>query len=39
LPFRHRENPTLANGLGVWSVRHETVPLIGFLLIIRRGAR
>jgi len=32
------EKSTLANGLGVWSVRHETVPLIGFLLIIRRGA-
>jgi zinc protease len=28
----------LASGLGVWSVRHEAVPLIGFLLIIRRGA-
>jgi predicted Zn-dependent peptidase len=29
---------SLANGLGVWSVRHEAVPLIGFLLIVRRGA-
>ncbi len=29
---------SLANGLAVWSVRHEAVPLIGFLLIIRRGA-
>ena len=28
----------LANGLRVWSVRHEGVPLIGFLLIVRRGA-
>jgi zinc protease len=28
----------LASGLGVWSVRHEAVPLIGFLLIVRRGA-
>jgi zinc protease len=29
---------SLSNGLGVWSVRHDAVPLIGFLLIISRGA-
>jgi zinc protease len=29
---------SLANGLGVWTVRHEAVPLIGFLLIVSRGA-
>ena len=28
----------LANGLQVWSVRHDGVPLVGFLLIVRRGA-
>lgn len=35
-PAIHKSS--LANGLGVWSVRHEAVPLVGFLLIIRRGA-
>ena len=32
------DKSTLANGLRVWSVRHAGVPLIGFLLIVRRGA-
>jgi predicted Zn-dependent peptidase len=32
------DKSALANGLRVWSVRHEGVPLIGFLLIVRRGA-
>ena len=32
------DKSVLANGLRVWSVRHEGVPLIGFLLIVRRGA-
>ena len=32
------EKSTLANGLRVWSARHNGVPLVGFLLIVRRGA-
>jgi len=32
------DKSVLANGLRVWSVRHDGVPLIGFLLIVRRGA-
>jgi zinc protease len=35
-PSIHKSS--LANGLGVWSVRHEAVPMLGFLLIIRRGS-
>jgi len=29
---------SLANGLRLWSIRHEGVPLVVFLLVIRRGA-
>jgi predicted Zn-dependent peptidase len=29
---------TLASGLRVWTVRHEGVPLVGVLLVLRRGA-
>ena len=32
------DTSTLANGLKVWTVRHAQVPLLGFLLVIRRGA-
>jgi zinc protease len=32
------EKSVLENGLRVWSVRHDGVPLIGFLLIVKRGA-
>lgn len=32
------DKSTLANGLKVWTVHHAQVPLVGFLLIIRRGA-
>ena len=32
------EKSTLANGLGVWTVRHPGVPLVAFTLLIRRGA-
>ena len=32
------EKSTLANGLRVWSVRHSAVPIVTFMLLVRRGA-
>jgi predicted Zn-dependent peptidase len=32
------EKSTLASGLRVWSVRHTEVPVISFMLLVRRGA-
>jgi len=32
------EKSTLPNGLGVWTVRHTQVPIVAFLLLVRRGA-
>ncbi len=36
--FPSVDKSVLENGLRVWSVHHDGVPLIGFLLIVRRGA-
>jgi predicted Zn-dependent peptidase len=32
------ERSTLPNGLGVWTVRHDQVPLVALILLIRRGS-
>jgi len=32
------EKSTLPNGLGVWTVRHTQVPIVAFMLLVRRGA-
>src|SRR5690349_6885165 len=32
------ERSTLANGLRVWTVRHESIPVATVMLLIRRGA-
>ena len=32
------EKSTLPNGLDVWSVRHTQVPIVAFMLLVRRGA-
>jgi zinc protease len=32
------EKSTLPSGLGVWTVRHLQVPLVAFMLLVRRGA-
>jgi zinc protease len=32
------EKSTLSNGLGVWTVQHPQVPLVAFLLLVRRGS-
>ena len=32
------EKSTLTNGLRVWTVRHSSIPLTAFVLLIRRGA-
>src|SRR4030088_1332065 len=32
------EKSSLPNGLKVWTVRHAQVPVVAFLLLIRRGA-
>ena len=38
LPFPAIEKATLENGLRVWTVRHTQVPLVAFMLLVRRGA-
>ena len=38
LTFPALEKSTLPNGLRLWTVRHAQVPVIGFLLLVRRGA-
>ena len=38
LTFPALEKSTLPNGLRLWTVRHAQVPVIAFLLLIRRGA-
>ena len=37
-PFPPIEKTTLPSGLRVWTVYHTQVPLVGFTLLIRRGA-
>lgn len=32
------DKSTLPNGLGVWTVRHTQVPIVAFMLLVRRGA-
>jgi len=32
------EKSTLANGLRLWTVSHRSVPLVAFMLLVRRGA-
>ena len=32
------EKSTLPNGLRVWTVRHAQVPIVAFMLLVRRGA-
>jgi zinc protease len=32
------DKATLPNGLGVWTVRHTQVPIVAFMLLVRRGA-
>jgi zinc protease len=32
------EKSILANGLGVWTVRHDAVPVVTLMLLMRRGA-
>ena len=32
------EKSTLPNGLRVWTVRHAQVPVVAFILLVRRGA-
>jgi len=36
--FPHIEKSTLENGLDVWSVRHDAVPVVTVMLLMRRGA-
>src|SRR5260221_13972606 len=38
LTFPALEKSTLPNGLRLWTLRHAQVPVIAFLLLIRRGA-
>src|SRR5262245_59611770 len=40
LPFRFPSiaKSTLANGLAVWTVRHQAVPLTSIVLLVRRGS-
>jgi zinc protease len=38
LPFPAIEKSTLANGLRVWTAQHVQVPLVSFMLLMRRGA-
>lgn len=40
LPFRFPpiEKSSLPNGLGVWTVSHSQVPVVAFILVVRRGA-
>jgi zinc protease len=37
-PFPAIEKSTLGNGMRVWTVRHAQLPLVSFLLLVRRGA-
>ena len=32
------DKTTLANGLRVWTVHHAQVPIVAFMLLVRRGA-
>jgi predicted Zn-dependent peptidase len=32
------QRSTLSNGLGVWTVRHESIPVATIMLLVRRGA-
>jgi len=38
LPFPPIEKSTLPNGMRVWTVRHTQLPLVAFMLLVRRGA-
>jgi zinc protease len=38
LPFPAIDKSTLPNGMRVWTVRHPQVPLVAFMLLVRRGA-
>jgi predicted Zn-dependent peptidase len=38
LPFPAIEKSTLVNGLRVWTVQHPQVPVVAFMLLVRRGA-
>ena len=38
LPFPAVEKSALPGGLRVWTVRHTQVPLVAFMLLVRRGA-
>jgi len=38
LPFPAIEKATLESGMRVWTVRHTQVPLVAFMLLVRRGA-
>jgi zinc protease len=38
LPFPALEKSTLPNGLRVWTARHEQVPIVSLLLLLRCGA-
>jgi zinc protease len=38
LPFPTIDKSTLPNGLRVWTARHAQVPLVSFMLLLRRGA-
>src|SRR5581483_3255861 len=36
--FPSIQKSVLPNGLGVWTVRHDTVPIVDCLLLVRRGS-
>jgi zinc protease len=36
--FPQIEKSTLDNGLGIWTARHDAVPIVSCILLVRRGA-